>query len=191
VVDGDELIYVIAKNRHRGGRLGGGVVGTLMTNFGAELAYEEMGVPFIRAGVGDRYVMEKLVENEWLLGGEGSGHILCLDNSTTGDAIISALQVLIALWEEGRTLHDLKSGMDKLPQTLINVRVAKKFDPIKNSDIAGAVNLAETKLAGNGRVLLRPSGTEPVIRVMVEGKDEALVAEVAATLAGEVERAKV
>jgi len=190
VVDGDELIYVIAKNRHRGGRLGGGVVGTLMTNFGAELAYEEMGVPFIRAGVGDRYVMEKLVKNEWLLGGEGSGHILCLDNSTTGDAIISALQVLIALWEEKRTLHDLKSGMDKLPQTLINVRVAKKFDPIKNSGIAKAVELAEKKLAGEGRVLLRPSGTEPVIRVMVEGKDEALVAEVASTLASEVENAK-
>ncbi len=191
VVDGDELIYVIAKNRHRGGRLGGGVVGTLMTNFGTELAYEEMGVPFIRAGVGDRYVMEKLVENKWLLGGEGSGHILCLDNSTTGDAIISALQVLIALWEEKRTLHDLKSGMDKLPQTLINVKVAKKFDPIKNSSIAKAIELAEKKLAGEGRVLLRPSGTEPVIRVMVEGKNQALVAEVASTLASEVENAKV
>ena len=190
VVDGDELIYVIAKNRYRGGRLGGGVVGTLMTNFGAELAYEKMGVPFVRAGVGDRYVMEKLVENKWLLGGEGSGHILCLDNSTTGDAIISALQVLIALWEEKQTLHQLKSGMNKLPQTLINVRVARKFDPIKNSDIAKAVELAEKRLAGEGRVLLRPSGTEPVIRVMVEGKDEALVAEVASTLASEVESAK-
>ncbi len=190
VVDGDELIYIIAKNRHRGKRLGGGVVGTLMTNFGAELAYEEMGVPFIRAGVGDRYVMEKLVENKWLLGGEGSGHILCLNNSTTGDAIISALQVLIVLWEEKRTLHELKSGMDKLPQTLINVRVAKKFDPIKNSGIAKAVELAEKKLAGEGRVLLRPSGTEPVIRVMVEGRDEALVTEVASMLASEVESAK-
>lgn len=191
VVDGDELIYVIAQNRHRGGRLGGGVVGTLMTNFGAELAYEKMGIPFIRANVGDRYVMAKLVENEWLLGGEGSGHILCLDNSTTGDAIIAALQVLIALWEEKQALHDLKAGMDKLPQTLINVRVAKKFDPIKHSGIADAVALAEKKLAGEGRILLRPSGTEPVIRVMVEGKDEALVSEVASALAKEVENAKV
>ncbi len=191
VVDGDELIYIIAQNRHRGGRLGGGVVGTLMTNFGAELAYQQMGVPFLRANVGDRYVMEKLVENQWLLGGEGSGHILCLDNSTTGDAIISALQVLIAVWEEGRTLHELKAGMEKLPQTMINVRVSQKFDPVKHPAVADAIKVAELRFAGEGRVLLRPSGTEPVIRVMAEGRDEAVVSDVAATLAKEVECAKV
>lgn len=191
VVDGDELIYVIARNRHRGERLGGGVVGTLMTNFGAELAYQEMGIPFIRANVGDRYVMEKLVANEWLLGGEGSGHILCLDNSTTGDAIISALQVLIAMWEEEKTLHDLKDGMDKLPQTMINVKVAQKFDPVAHPDIAKAIEFAEQRFAGEGRVLLRPSGTEPVIRVMAEGRDEKAVLDIVSALAKEVENAKI
>ncbi len=191
VVDGDELIYVIAQNRFRGERLGGGVVGTLMTNFGAELAYKEMGVPFVRANVGDRYVMEKLIANDWLLGGEGSGHILCLDNSTTGDAIISALQVMIALWEEGKTLNELKAGMVKLPQTLINVKVAQKFDPAKHLGIAKAIETAEQRLAGQGRVLLRASGTEPLIRVMVEGKDEALVLDIASGLAKEVENAKI
>ena len=191
VVDGDELIYVIAQNRFRGERLGGGVVGTLMTNFGAELAYKEMGVPFVRANVGDRYVMERLIANDWLLGGEGSGHILCLDNSTTGDAIISALQVMIALWEEGKTLNELKAGMVKLPQTLINVKVAQKFDPAKHLGIAKAIEAAEQRLAGQGRVLLRASGTEPLIRVMVEGKDEALVLDIALGLAKEVESAKI
>lgn len=191
VVDGDELIYVIANNRHRGDRLGGGVVGTLMTNFGAELAYQKMGVPFIRANVGDRYVMEKLVANNWLLGGEGSGHILCLDNSTTGDAIISALQVLIALWEEGKTLHELKGSMSKLPQTMINVKVAKKFNPATHPDIAKAISKAEERFSGEGRVLLRASGTEPVIRVMAEGQDESLVSEIVSELAKEVESAKI
>lgn len=191
VVDGDELIYVIANNRHRGDRLGGGVVGTLMTNFGAELAYQKMGVPFIRANVGDRYVMEKLVANNWLLGGEGSGHILCLDNSTTGDAIISALQVLIALWEEGKTLHELKGSMSKLPQTMINVKVAKKFNPATHPDIAKAISKAEERFSGEGRVLLRVSGTEPVIRVMAEGQDESLVSEIVSELAKEVESAKI
>lgn len=191
VVDGDELIYVIANNRHRGDRLGGGVVGTLMTNFGAELAYQKMGVPFIRANVGDRYVMEKLVANNWLLGGEGSGHILCLDNSTTGDAIISALQVLIALWEEGKTLHELKGSMSKLPQTMINVKVAKKFNPAAHPDIAKAISKAEERFSGEGRVLLRASGTEPVIRVMAEGQDESLVSEIVSELAKEVESAKI
>ncbi|WP_250655156.1 phosphoglucosamine mutase [Alkalimarinus coralli] len=191
VVDGDELIYVIAQNRHGRERLGGGVVGTLMTNFGAELAYQEMGVPFIRANVGDRYVMEKLVANNWLLGGEGSGHILCLDNSTTGDAIISALQVLIAMWEEEKPLHELKGGMNKLPQTMINVKVAQKFDPVSHPDIAKAIESAEQRFAGEGRVLLRPSGTEPVIRVMAEGRDEALVQDVVSALAKEVESAKI
>ncbi|UZE96849.1 phosphoglucosamine mutase [Alkalimarinus alittae] len=191
VVDGDELIYVIASNRHRGERLGGGVVGTLMTNFGAELAYQKMGVPFIRANVGDRYVMEKLVANDWLLGGEGSGHILCLDNSTTGDAIISALQVLIAMWEEGKTLNEMKGGMEKLPQTMVNVKVAKKFNPAAHPDIAKAITEAEERFAGEGRILLRASGTEPVIRVMAEGRDEALVLDIVSTLAKVVESAKI
>ncbi|MCP5162704.1 MAG: phosphoglucosamine mutase [Hahellaceae bacterium] len=189
IVDGDELIYIIAANRHRTNRLGGGVVGTLMTNFGAELAFAQLGIPFERAKVGDRYVMEMLVRNGWLLGGEGSGHIVCLDNATTGDAIISALQVLLAMWQEGRTLGELKSGMTKLPQKMLNVRVAKKFDPLLNPLVEREMRMVTDRLNGQGRVLLRPSGTEPVIRVMVEGFDAPLVHELVEHLAGVVAKA--
>jgi len=175
LIDGDELIYIIARNRKNTGRLEGGVVGTLMTNFGAELAFKELSIPFVRAKVGDRYVMELLKKNNWQLGGENSGHIVCFDKATTGDGIVSALQVLIALWTEGKSLHELKSSMSKLPQVLKNVRIKEKTDPMSHVRIAEAVREQEQRLEGQGRVLLRASGTEPLIRVMVEGRDDALV----------------
>jgi len=175
VVDGDELIYIIAKNRQQSSRLVGGVVGTLMTNYGAEMAFNELDIPFLRAKVGDRYVMELLKENNWELGGEGSGHVICFDKASTGDGIVSALQVLIAIWGEQKTLHELKSTMHKLPQVLKNVRIREKMDPLANDKIANAVKQQEARLEGRGRVLLRASGTEPLIRVMAEGDDDGLV----------------
>lgn len=169
VVDGDELIYIIAKNHHENGGVHGGVVGTLMTNYGFELAMKEMGVEFLRANVGDRYVMELLKEKGWFIGGESSGHILCLDKTSTGDGIVSALQVLAALVESGKTLFEMKKGMAKLPQTMINVKLPQKMDVLSNERVKSVVAEVEAVLEGRGRVLLRPSGTEPLIRVMVEG----------------------
>ena len=186
VVDGDELIYIIAKNRQQSSRLVGGVVGTLMTNYGAEMAFNELGIPFLRAKVGDRYVMELLKENNWELGGEGSGHVICFDKASTGDGIVSALQVLIAVWGEQKTLHELKSTMHKLPQVLKNVRIREKMDPLANDKIANAVKQQEARLEGRGRVLLRASGTEPLIRVMAEGDDDGLVNSVVDALVGVV-----
>jgi phosphoglucosamine mutase len=182
-VDGDELLYIIASQRHQRGRLKGGVVGTLMTNLGVELALMEQGVAFERAKVGDRYVMERLLANDWVLGGEGSGHLVIRDCTTTGDGIVSALQVLLAVSRSGKTLAELRSGMAKLPQEMINVRVAERFDPLSRRDIAEAVNQAEGELGDEGRVLLRASGTEPLIRVMAEGKDAARIGRVARQLA--------
>lgn len=189
LVDGDELIYIIAKNRKASGRLDGGVVGTLMTNYGAELAFEELGIPFLRAKVGDRYVMELLKQNNWQLGGEGSGHVVCFDKATTGDGIVSALQVLIAIWRDGKTLHELKSSMNKLPQILKNVRIKEKTDPMQNEVIAQAVEQQQARFEGRGRVLLRASGTEPLIRVMAEGENDGLVASVVDDLVGVVSEA--
>jgi phosphoglucosamine mutase len=189
LVDGDELIYIIAKNRQIADRLKGGVVGTLMTNFGVELALKERGIPFVRANVGDRYVMEQLVKNDWELGGENSGHIICFDKATTGDAIIAALQVLIAMWREKTTLHDLKSEMSKLPQVLKNVRIKEKVNPMENEQIVAAMEVQGARLEGQGRVLLRASGTEPLIRVMAEGVDEELVNSVVDVLVEVVESA--
>ena len=174
VIDGDELIFMISRNLQDTGKLQGGVVGTLMTNLGMELALHDLGVPFVRANVGDRYVLQKLQEHNWTLGGENSGHLLCLDVSTTGDGIVAALQVLKGLDVHGQNLHDYKQGMTKFPQIMKNVKNVDKAvvsDPV----LLQAVAVAEEKLAGRGRVLLRPSGTEPVVRVMVEGEDEALV----------------
>ncbi|MDX1458428.1 MAG: phosphoglucosamine mutase [Marinobacter sp.] len=182
-VDGDELLYIIAAERQKSDRLKGGVVGTLMTNLGAELALKELGVPFERAKVGDRYVMERLVQNDWVLGGEGSGHLVIRDRTTTGDGIVSALQVLVAVWRAGSTLAELRSGMKKLPQTMINVKVAQRFDPLSRSDIAEAVERVEAELGATGRVLLRASGTEPLIRVMAEGQDGEQIARIAEELA--------
>lgn len=183
IVDGDELLFIIAQQRHASQRLKGGVVGTLMTNLGAELALQALGIPFERAKVGDRYVMEILVRNGWHLGGEGSGHIVCRDCTSTGDGIVSALQVLYAIWESGQTLAELRGGMIKLPQTMINVRIQRRFDPLANDTIRKAMDVAETRMQGRGRVLLRPSGTEPLIRVMVEGDNIDLVTEIARELA--------
>lgn len=185
VVDGDELLYIIAKFRQTLGNICTGVAGTLMSNFGLEKAMAELGIPFARTRVGDRYVIEAMRERKWDLGGESSGHIVCGDITTTGDGIVAALQVLRAMLESGETLFDLKRGMRKLPQTMINVPVINS-SVLGHSAVMSAVKQAEQKLAGNGRVLLRPSGTEPIIRVMVEGEDVLLVDELANYIANAV-----
>ncbi len=182
LVDGDELLYIIASTRHRQQPLPG-VVGTLMSNLGMELALREAGMDFFRAKVGDRYVMESLGQRGWSLGGESSGHLICLDCTTTGDGIISALQVLRALIEQGKSLHELKSGMRKLPQCLVNVRLSSRLELGNEKAIQAAVAEAEKTLGSRGRVLLRPSGTEPLIRVMVEGEDADQVAGLAEQIA--------
>ena len=182
VVDGDELIYIIAQHRRAKGNCRG-VAGTQMSNLGLELALKDLGIPFERTKVGDRYVVEALKANSWELGGEASGHVLCSDLNSTGDGIVAALQVVLALVESGSTLAELKTGMSKFPQTMINVRLSTKVDISNNQAINDAVASAETELAGRGRVLLRPSGTEPLIRVMVEGEDQALVNKLVASLA--------
>ena len=188
VVDGDELIYIIAQHRHQSAMGCNGVAGTLMSNLGMELALKDLGIPFLRTKVGDRYVVEALKENGWSLGGEGSGHVLCSDLNTTGDGIVAALQVIRAISDSGKTLAELKTGMQKFPQIMINVRLAKKVDISNNSAINSAVSDAEKKLAGRGRVLLRPSGTEPLIRVMAEGDDQALVEQQVQDIAKVVEQ---
>ncbi|HET8801625.1 MAG TPA: phosphoglucosamine mutase [Marinobacter sp.] len=187
-VDGDELLYVIASQRFAEGRLKGGVVGTLMTNLGVELALREIGIEFERAKVGDRYVMERLLANNWVLGGEGSGHLVIRDCTSTGDGIVSALQVLLAVGKSGKTLTDLRQGMSKLPQEMINVRVGQRFDPFSRDEIVAAVEKAEAELGSAGRVLLRASGTEPLIRVMAEGQDADSIQRVVRELARIVEQ---
>lgn len=188
IVDGDELIYIIAQHRHQSAVGCNGVAGTLMSNLGMELALKDLGIPFLRTKVGDRYVVEALKENGWNLGGEGSGHVLCSDLNTTGDGIVAALQVIRAISDSGKTLAELKTGMQKFPQIMINVRLAEKVDISNNSAINSAVADAEKKLAGRGRVLLRPSGTEPLIRVMAEGDDQALVEQQVQAIAKVVEQ---
>jgi phosphoglucosamine mutase len=187
IVDGDELIYIIAQHRRSKGNCRG-VAGTQMSNLGLELALQDLGIPFERTKVGDRYVVEALKANNWELGGEASGHVLCSDLNSTGDGIVAALQVVLALAESGRTLAELKTGMSKFPQTMINVRLSQKVDISGNQTINDAVTAAETELAGCGRVLLRPSGTEPLIRVMVEGEDQQLVNKLVQSLATTVEQ---
>lgn len=189
LLDGDEILYLIALHRQRYGNGCSGVVGTLMSNFGFELALQKLDIPFVRAKVGDRYVLEQMHKHGWTLGGENSGHIVCSDVTTTGDGIVAALQVLLALSVDGSNLHDLKQGMRKLPQNMINVRVAGKVAIDGNATINKAVKDAESELDGSGRVLLRPSGTEPVVRVMVEGEDPSLVSRLTEELAEVVERA--
>ena len=174
ILDGDELLFIIARDRLRIGARFNAVVGTLMTNLGLEVALRALGLELRRARVGDRYVMECLLAENLILGGESSGHIICLDRTTTGDGIISALQVLSAMLRSGKSLHDLKAGMSKCPQTLINVSVAGRVD-LQRASIQEAVRAAENQLGDNGRVLLRSSGTEPVVRVMVEGMDAGIV----------------
>ncbi len=185
--DGDQLLYAMVKDRHENGLLRGGVVGTLMTNFALEQRFAEMKIPFQRAKVGDRYVLEMLRENSWECGGENSGHLLCLDKHSTGDGIISALQVLAALRRKGiKRLAEFTAELTLFPQVLINVRVARKFDFAANDGVASAVNAAQKALDGQGRVLLRASGTEPLIRVMVEGQESALVNALAMKIAAVV-----
>ncbi|MGM0433766.1 MAG: phosphoglucosamine mutase [Pseudomonadota bacterium] len=187
-VDGDELLYIIARERHDAGGLDGGVVGTLMTNLGVELALSRRGIPFARARVGDRYVMEELVSRRWQIGGEGSGHIVCRDRTTTGDGIVSALQVLVAMHQRECGLAELLSDVTRLPQETVNVRVGQRFNPDDSEGIQSAVRAAESELGERGRILLRASGTEPVIRVMAEGEDADHIGRVARQLADVVQR---
>ena len=189
VLDGDELIYIIARQQHKDNALRGGVVGTLMSNLGMELALNALDIPFERAQVGDRYVLEELVKQGWLLGGESSGHIICLDKATTGDGIVAALQVLGAMTRSGHNLHELKQSMTKMPQTMVNVRLAERCDPTQDQAVQKAVVATEQRLGDQGRVLLRMSGTEPLVRVMVEGEDAALVNQLANELADSVKKA--
>lgn len=187
--DGDQLLYIIACHRKALGLLKGGVAGTLMTNFAFELSMQRLGIPFLRAKVGDRYVMEQLLEKGWQLGGENSGHIICLDKHTTGDGIVSALQVLHALRAQGFTLAQAAQDLVMFPQVLINVKVGRKLDFGSDPAIRAAVSAAETELAGKGRVLLRPSGTEPLLRVMVEGEERDQVQRLAEHIAAAVRAA--
>ncbi len=186
IVDGDELLFIIARSRQESGHLSGVVVGTQMSNLGLEHALQALDIPFARAPVGDRYVMEMLLQRGGVLGGESSGHIICLDRTTTGDGIVSALQVLEAMQLSGKTLYELKRGMRKYPMEMINVPVSGAVDIHSVSPVQAAVEAAEARLNGRGRVLLRPSGTEPVVRVMVEGEDSELVHQQVTALAAVV-----
>jgi phosphoglucosamine mutase len=188
VYDGDQLLYAITVDRARRGKVAG-VVGTLMTNLALEKALGALGIEFVRAQVGDRYVLELLLERAWELGGENSGHIICLDKHTTGDGIVSALQVLTAVRQQRKSLGELAGGLALYPQTLINVRIRRGFDWQSNAQITHARAHAESRLGTRGRLLLRPSGTEPVLRVMVEGEDRGEVASIAADVAAAAEQA--
>ena len=187
IVDGDEILYIIANSKCK--LLNGAIVGTSMSNLGLEQALNKIGLELLRAQVGDRYVMEMLLANNLLLGGESSGHIINRDLTTTGDGIISALQVLETMATDGKTLKELKAGMDKFPQVLINIKLNKPVDITEIKEIEIAVKDAESELGNSGRVLLRPSGTEPLIRVMVEGQEEKHVDNIARHLAIKVESA--
>ena len=186
-VDGDQLLYIMATHRHAQGRLQGPVVGTLMSNFGLERALSERGIVFHRAPVGDRYVLAKLRETGGVLGGETSGHLLTLDHTTTGDAIIAALQVLAIMRESGRSLAELTADLLLMPQVMVNVKVAQRFDPGADPLIRAERQRIESVLAGRGRVVLRASGTEPVIRVMVEAEEAAEARALAGELAAVVQ----
>ncbi|BBP74761.1 phosphoglucosamine mutase [Pseudomonas sp. Ost2] len=189
VVDGDELVFIIARDLAERNKLNGGVVGTLMSNLGLELALKELDIPFVRANVGDRYVIAELLERNWLIGGENSGHILCLNNTTTGDAIIAALQALLAVRRRGESLAQAREALRKCPQVLLNVRFGGGVDPVRHPEVVAACERVTEAMQGRGRVLLRKSGTEPLVRVMVEGEDEVSVrghAEALAKLVAEV-----
>ncbi len=189
LLDGDQLLFILASARQQQGLLTGPVVGTVMTNLGLEHAFRKLGIDFMRANVGDRYVLEALRAHGGTIGGETSGHMICLDKTTTGDGLISALQILAIMKETGKTLSQLAGGMPKYPQKLLNVRTSKKLDPGQSTEIQDAVTQAETELRDSGRVVLRASGTEPVIRVMVEGQDASQVLALAERLAAIVAKA--
>jgi phosphoglucosamine mutase len=185
-VDGDQLLYVIALAKHAAGTLRGPVVGTLMTNFGLERALRDQGIGFERAAVGDRYVLAKLRETGGVLGGETSGHLLTLDQTTTGDAMIAALQVLGVMCDTGKSLAELTAGLQLLPQVMINVRVKERFDPNSRDSVRQVVDAVNDELDGRGRVVLRASGTEPLIRVMVEAEEAAAARSLAQRIADAV-----
>ena len=188
-VDGDALLYVLALDWQASGRLHGPVVGTLMTNYGLELAFAERGIPFVRTHVGDRHVHRALIEGDGVLGGEASGHLLCLDSASTGDGIVSALQVLEAIQRSGRSLHDLLAGLHRMPQRTINVRYAAGSKPAEADLVRAELVKAQQILVGRGRAFIRASGTEPVVRVTVEADDAALVQSVLDRLAAAVHAA--
>jgi phosphoglucosamine mutase len=189
-VDGDQLLYVIARARHERGKLRGPVVGTQMSNLGLELALRKIEIPFERAAVGDRYVLERLEERGGTIGGESSGHIVCLDRTTTGDGIVSALQVLAEMARSGKSLAELVAPVQKFPQILINVPVKGKARAVVDAGaVQDAVRAGEKRLDGRGRILLRPSGTEPLVRVMVEAQDERESRETAESIAAQVRAA--
>jgi phosphoglucosamine mutase len=188
-IDGDELLYIMAKSRQLRGCRDQGVVGTLMSNLGLEVGLKALGLGFFRAKVGDRYVKEAMLERGWTLGGESSGHLICTEVSNTGDGIVSALQVLRAVVESGDSLASLCSEMEKMPQTMINVRMAERIDVTANVQVQAAVAEVEEALGESGRVLLRLSGTEPLVRVMVEGSNALKVRELCSGLATKVEQA--
>ncbi len=187
LVDGDELVYIIGSGLHAQGKLMGGVVGTQMSNFGLENAFKDLQIPFKRTQVGDRYVMDGLIEMGWQVGGESSGHIICLDKTSTGDGIISALQVLAQCVRSQKSLQDLKKGMTKCAQVLLNVPVSNGMQVMQNPKVLKAHQAALQQLENKGRILLRPSGTEPVVRVMVEGEDPDFIAKIAEQLAEAVQ----
>jgi phosphoglucosamine mutase len=188
-VDGDQILFILATARHKAGELKGPVVGTVMSNLGLEHALAERGIEFRRAQVGDRYVLGMLNETGGTLGGETSGHILCLDKTTTGDGLVSALQVLAVMKATGAGLAELAAPMHRYPQVLLNVRVARRFDPMSDPKVAAAAAQVERQFEGRGRIVLRASGTEPLIRVMVEGADADLVKRGAGHIVAAVEAA--
>lgn len=182
-VDGDQILFIIAREALRSGQLKGGVVGTLMSNMSLEIALKMLGVPFLRANVGDRYVLEKMVENDWTLGGENSGHIIIADKNTTGDGIVASLAVLAAMSQHKLSLNELASAVKLFPQVLINVRFAGGDNPLESDAVKSVAADVEKRLEGKGRILLRKSGTEPLIRVMVECQDAALAQQCAEEIA--------
>ena len=187
LVDGDELLFIIARAALKSGELEGGVVGTLMSNLGMEVALKDLGIGFARSNVGDRYVIEMMKEKGWCLGGESSGHIICLNKTTTGDGIIAALQVVAILYQSGLSLSELRHGMTHYPQIMINVKTELKKQAWLDESVQKAVADGEEKLAKTGRILLRASGTEPLVRVMVEGENAALVNSICKSIAEQVE----
>ncbi|KOQ97780.1 phosphoglucosamine mutase [Haemophilus sp. C1] len=187
-VDGDQILFIIAREALRSGQLKGGVVGTLMSNMSLEIALKMLGVPFLRANVGDRYVLEKMVENDWTLGGENSGHIIIADKNTTGDGIVASLAVLAAMAQHKLSLNELASAVKLFPQVLINVRFAGGNNPLESDAVKSVAADVEKRLEGKGRILLRKSGTEPLIRVMVECQDAALAQQCAEEIAEAVKK---
>jgi phosphoglucosamine mutase len=186
IINGDQIIFIIARDRQQRGLLHGGVVGTFMSNYGLEQALNDLGVVFLRSQVGDRYVLESLREHDWKIGGEPSGHIVCLDKTTTGDGVVAALQVLAIMVKQHKTLKELTQGITLLPQTLINLKTKHVQALATNEKVIQAVNNLQTQLSGLGRVLLRPSGTEPVLRVMVESQNQETVEEQALALCNQI-----